>query len=246
MTPPYAMPKTTAAAKKLPASRVKRYAKTIAAWRARPATRVGLAPKRSARRPQPIRPAIDARPDTPNTVAATIAATPWSIACVTMWKMGPECAAQQARCVSAIAQNCGAAVCGEPLRRGDRQRRVERAHGESDEDAEGHVELAERRDLARQYQAQAQDEAACGGAHAAADPVGERPPHERAEPHRDPVDQRDQRDGAPAPMHRVLDRLEGDGGREEGAHADGDHGGGGREDDPAVEDSALTHGRGLR
>ena len=26
----------------------------------------------------------------------------------TMWKIGPECAAQQAKCVSAIAQNCGA------------------------------------------------------------------------------------------------------------------------------------------
>src|SRR6266571_2751019 len=82
--------------------------------------------------------------------------------------------------------------------------------------------------------------------HAAADPVGPRPPHERADPHRDPVDQRDQRDGAPAPVHRVLDGLEEDGEREEGAHAHGDHGGGGREDDPAVEDSALTHGRGLR
>src|SRR2546428_3218747 len=64
MTPPYAMPKTTAAAKKLQASRVKRYEKTIAAWRARPATRVRLAPKRSARRPEPIRPAIDESPET--------------------------------------------------------------------------------------------------------------------------------------------------------------------------------------
>ena len=34
---------------------------------------------------------------------------PWSVACVTMWKIGPECAAQQAKCVSAIAQNCGVA-----------------------------------------------------------------------------------------------------------------------------------------
>ena len=45
----------------------------------------------------------------PNTVAAAMTATPWSVACVTMWKIGPECAAQHAKWVSAMAQNCGAA-----------------------------------------------------------------------------------------------------------------------------------------
>ena len=34
---------------------------------------------------------------------------PWSVAWVTMWKIGPEWAAQQAKWVTAMAQNCGAA-----------------------------------------------------------------------------------------------------------------------------------------
>jgi len=52
-----------------------------------------------------MRPTIEANPDTPSTAAATIAVRPWSMAWVTMWKMGPEWAAQQAKCVSPIAQN---------------------------------------------------------------------------------------------------------------------------------------------
>src|SRR5437773_2353027 len=213
MTPPYAMPKTTAAAKKLQPSPVKRYEKTIAAWRARPATRVRLAPKRSARRPEPIRPAIDESPETPRTVAATMGMTPWLIACVTMWKIGPECAAQQAKCVSAIAQNCGAWSTWP---------------GEKSRWRAAAAPIAAQRDTA------------------AAEPVRERAPKEGAEPHRDPVRQRDQRDGAPAPAHRVLERLQEDAEREEGPLADRDDRGGGREDDPAVEESALTHGRELR
>ena len=55
-----------------------------------------------------MRPAIEESPETPRTVAAIIGVTPWSIAWVTMWKIGPACAAQQAKWVSAIAQNCGA------------------------------------------------------------------------------------------------------------------------------------------
>src|SRR5437867_2713763 len=70
----------------------------MTAWSASPTMSVGLAPNRSAIRPQAIRPAMDERPETPSTVAASIAATPWSIAWVTMWKIGPACAAQQAKC----------------------------------------------------------------------------------------------------------------------------------------------------
>ena len=66
-----------------------------------------MAPTRSAKSPQPIFPVNDARPATLSTVAAAIAGTPRSIACVTMWKIGPECAAQHAKCVSAMAANCG-------------------------------------------------------------------------------------------------------------------------------------------
>src|SRR3970282_660308 len=51
------------------------------------------------------RPKIDATPDTPKTEAAAIFATPRSMAWATMWKMGPEWAAQQAKWVSAIVQN---------------------------------------------------------------------------------------------------------------------------------------------
>src|SRR2546428_52033 len=218
MTPPYAMPKTTAAAKKLQASRVKRYEKTIAAWRARPATRGRLAPKRSARRPEPSRPAIDESPETPRTAAAT----------------------------SGDDAHGEAAVGGEPLRRRRGERRQERARGESHGDTERHVELPERGRLARQDQARAQEHAAGDRDTTAAEPVRERAPEEGAEPHRDPVRQRDQRDGAPAPAHRVLERLHADAEREQRPLPDRDDRGGRREDDPAVEESALTHGRELR
>ncbi len=40
-------------------------------------------------------------------MAAAIAGTPRSIAWVTMWKIGPEWAAQHAKCVSAMAANWG-------------------------------------------------------------------------------------------------------------------------------------------
>jgi hypothetical protein len=53
------------------------------------------------------RPLSEASPAAPNTVAAAIADTPWSMALVTMWKIGPEWAAQQAKCVSEMAANCG-------------------------------------------------------------------------------------------------------------------------------------------
>ncbi len=66
-----------------------------------------LAPTRSARSPQITRPLSEARPAALSTVAAAIADTPWSIALVTMWKIGPECAAQHAKWVSAMAANCG-------------------------------------------------------------------------------------------------------------------------------------------
>ena len=52
---------------------------------------------------------MDENPETPSAVAATIGVSPWSVACVTMWKIGPECAAQHAKCVNAIIQNCGVA-----------------------------------------------------------------------------------------------------------------------------------------
>jgi hypothetical protein len=45
-------------------------------------------------------------PDLP-VFAAAIGVTPHSMASVTMWKIGPECATQQAQWVSAIAANCG-------------------------------------------------------------------------------------------------------------------------------------------
>ena len=55
------------------------------------------------------RPLSEARPAALSTVVAAIAETPWSIALVTMWKIGPECAAQHAKWVSAMAANCGRA-----------------------------------------------------------------------------------------------------------------------------------------
>ena len=60
-----------------------------------------FAPIRSARNPQTILPLSEPTPARLNTVAAAIAPTPWSMALATMWKMGPECAAQQAKKVSA-------------------------------------------------------------------------------------------------------------------------------------------------
>ena len=36
---------------------------------------------------------MDEKPDTPSAVAAVIGVSPWSVPWVTMWKIGPECAA---------------------------------------------------------------------------------------------------------------------------------------------------------
>src|SRR5918995_414127 len=59
-----------------------RYREIIAACSARPTMSVRFAPNRSASIPQPMRPATDASPETPSTLAAAIRSTPWSIACV--------------------------------------------------------------------------------------------------------------------------------------------------------------------
>src|SRR5262249_7603765 len=68
-----------------------------------------LAPMRSARRPQMTRPLSEPMPARLNTVAAAIALTPWSMTLDAMWKIGPECAAQHAKGVSAIAAKLGRA-----------------------------------------------------------------------------------------------------------------------------------------
>ena len=54
-----------------------------------------------------MRPASPPSPAALNTVVATSGATPQTSALLTMWKIGPECAAQQAKYVSATATNCG-------------------------------------------------------------------------------------------------------------------------------------------
>src|SRR5262245_23855612 len=46
---------------------------------------------------------MDERPDMPSNAAAGMLATPLSIACETMWKIGPEWAAQHAKCVMPMA-----------------------------------------------------------------------------------------------------------------------------------------------
>src|SRR6185312_9816655 len=74
---------------------------------ARHATSVRLAPARSANRPQTMRPDSAARPAAPSTVAAVSGATPQSAAYATMWKIGPEWAAQHAKFASARLQNTG-------------------------------------------------------------------------------------------------------------------------------------------
>ena len=65
---------------------------------------VRLTPKRSATIPLPTRPTMEDRPETPRIEAAAMLPTPWSVAWETRWKIGPECAAQHAKCVSAMAQ----------------------------------------------------------------------------------------------------------------------------------------------
>src|SRR6266852_6301302 len=76
--------------------------------------------------------------------------------------------------------------------------------------------------------------------------VGQYAPEEGARPHRHPVDERRHRDRAATPAHRVLERLEEHAEREEGSLPDRHDRGRGGEDDPAVEESTLTHGRELR
>ena len=77
----------------------------MAAWKISAATSVSFAPQRSATIPVATRPRMEERPEAPSKLAAAIAPTPWSIACDTIWKIGPECAAQHPKCVSAMAQN---------------------------------------------------------------------------------------------------------------------------------------------
>ena len=66
---------------------------------------VGFAPARSATTPVMTRPKMEASPEAPRMLAAAILATPWSMAWLTRWNSGPECAAQQQRFVKAMAQN---------------------------------------------------------------------------------------------------------------------------------------------
>src|SRR5919204_1078239 len=73
-------------------------------WAASMLQSVRLAPNWSATRPVATRPKIDENPDTPSIVAAAMAGTPRSMACETMWKIGPECAAQHAKWVMPMAQ----------------------------------------------------------------------------------------------------------------------------------------------
>ena len=46
-------------------------------------------------------------PESPSIEAAAILVTPRSIACATMWKIGPECAAQQPKWMRATPQKAG-------------------------------------------------------------------------------------------------------------------------------------------
>src|SRR5437870_4258064 len=105
------------------------------AWRASPVSSTRLAPTRSATSPQMILPLSEARPAALSTVAAAIAGTPWSIAWVTMWKIGPEPRRDE--------RDREAAVPGEPAGGRRRQRRVQAARREPDDHAEVDLELAE-------------------------------------------------------------------------------------------------------
>ena len=115
-----------------------------------------------------------------------------------------------------------AAVSGEPSGRRGRHRRVEAPRRQPDEHPEQELELEQGGGLARRHQAKAEQGAAAEHDRARAQAIRERAPHERAEAHGDPVQQRHRRDGAAAPAHRVGHRLEEDAEREERAHARGD------------------------
>src|SRR2546427_344558 len=200
----------------------------MTAWNASPTMSVGLAPNRSAIRPQPIRPAIDESPETPRTVAASIAGTPWSIAWVTMWKIGPACAAQQAKCVRAIAQNCGAR----------RTWPVEKSRWGAAVPPSATAPIS-----AGAFRISSATGIVTSQARSPSTSIATR--QSNAE-----VSQRASGEitsiPAPPPAHRLLERLEEDAEREQRALPDRDDGGGGGEDDPAVEESALTHERELR
>ncbi len=70
-------------------------------------TSAGRAPNRSARTPLDSRPAMLVPPESPSIDAAAIFVTPRSMAWATMWKIGPECAAQHAKWTRATPQNAG-------------------------------------------------------------------------------------------------------------------------------------------
>src|SRR5437870_5497827 len=176
------------------------------AWRASPVSSTRLAPTRSATSPQMILPLSEARPAALSTVAAAIAGTPWSIAWVTMWKIGPECAAQHAKYVNAIAANCGVrSACA-----------------------------AVSSPSALAVAAGRPSVAPAGGARA--DPVGERAPEERSDAHAVEVEERGRGDARARPAHRLRHGLEEDPEREHRPEPDAGHDHGGAHDDPAVEE----------
>src|SRR5206468_11799315 len=92
--------------------------------------------------------------------------------------------------------------------------------------------------LAGKRAPRAEQDSAAHGEAAPADAVGERPPEERAEAHRDPVQQGDRRDRAAAPAHGALDRREEHAESEEAAESDADDRRRVGDDDPAIEDAA--------
>ena len=242
-----------------------------------------------------------------------------------MWKIGPECAAQQAKCASASVMNCGVrerlrdrplrfgragCVCrcqaprrsrrrahqkrgrnqqrpgddadhqhrGAPIigrdqparERRDRQRRhahagryqrnreaavmfdpgarhrhhrrIEAAGGDPDQHAEQQLELPQAGGLARRDQAGAEQHAARQHDDAGAEPVGQRAPEERGEPHAEEIDRRRRRDAAARPAHRFRNRLQEHRQRQHRAEADAGHQRARADDDPAVGKSGgLAH-----
>ena len=139
-------------------------------------------------------------------------------------------------------RNREAAMIFDPGARGRHHRRVETAGGNPDQHAERQLELPECGGLARRDQADSQQQRARQHDDAGAEPVGQRAPEERRQPHAEEIDRRRRRDAAARPAHGFRNRLQEHGQRQHRAEANAGHHRACADDDPAVGKSGgLAH-----
>src|SRR5437899_6144571 len=131
------------------------------------------------------------------------------------------------------------AMLREPAGGRRRQRRVEAARREADDDTEEDLELAEGRRLARRHQTEAEQDASAEHDRARAEPIGQRAPGERSDPHAEEIEERGHRDARAGPAHRCRHGRQEHAEREHRPEPDTGRHDPDADDDPAVEEPHI-------